>query len=226
VVVSRALTRFLVLAAAITLSACDGRALVETLEFEGPFSDLHVLIEAGDVELVATDEPGIRVEIDFDYHGGSPPELEAFVDGELLRVWLSCGDGCYDLDGRAVVYAPPDVGGKVDTGSGNIRVEGSSGGLFLESGDGSILGLDLGSPRLAAVADRGRVALAYASCPTALDVDVGRGDIEIELPAGAYDIDAYSGKGSVELVSVSADPSSRVELHLVAHDGDVRVVGY
>jgi hypothetical protein len=222
----RAFARLLAVGALLGTLACEGRGLDESLSFEGPISDLHVRLDAGDIELIATDEPGVRVEVDVGYHGGTAPELQAFVDGSLLRVWLSCGDGCWDLGGRVKVFAPRGISGKLDTGGGDIEVEGAGGELVLECSTGAVRGTAITSARLRAVADRCPVMLAYAAAPTLLDVDVGQGDIVVEVPTGAYLVDAFSSNGSVVLDAIDSDPESRNELILSTYDGDVRVSGF
>jgi len=222
----RALTIPQVLVAAAALLACESPGLERQLEFDEPISDLHVLLEAGDIELIGTDDPLIRVEVDVSYSGGTPPELETFVDDSLLRVWLSCYDGCWNLDGRVVVHAPRHVRGKLDTGRGGVRIESTTGEIAAETGAGSIRGIDLVSANLTAINERGPVVLSYASRPSAVEVDVERGNIEVELPAGVYDIEAHSYSGSVVLDAVTHDAESREELTLITRDGAVRVVGY
>ena len=221
-----AFSKLLAVGALLGTLACEGRGLDESFSFEGPITDLHVRLDAGDIELIATDEPGVRVEVDVGFHGGTAPELQAFVDGSLLRIWLSCGDGCWDLGGHVKVFAPRGTSGKLDTGDGDVEVEGAGGELVLECAAGAVRGTELTSARLLAVADSCPVTLAYAAAPTLLDVDVERGDVVVEVPTGAYLIDASASNGSVELDAVDPDPESRNELILSTYDGDVRVSGF
>jgi hypothetical protein len=221
-----ALTRLIALGAALGLTACEARGIDEAFQFEEQITDLHVRIDAGDIEVVSTDEPGARVEVDLRYHGSSAPTLEVFVDGSLLRVWLSCDEGCWDLHGRVTVHAPLGCGARLETGEGSIGVDGWSGELALECGKGSVRGTGLRSTRLWAVTDQGPVSLDYTTRPKVVDVEVYRGDITVEVPSGTYDVDVHTVAGSVELEAVDADPAARGELILVTHDGDVRVIGH
>jgi hypothetical protein len=221
-----AFARLIAIGATLGLLACEGSGLDESFTFDGPITELHVRLDAGDIALVATDEPGARVEVDVGYHGGTRPDLQAFVDGSLLRVWLSCSDGCWDLGGHVTVHAPRGVAGKLDTGDGDVEVEGASGELILECSTGAIRGFDLTSARLVASADRCPVSLAYDAAPTLVDADVERGDITVRVPTGAYLIDAHSGSGTIEFKAVDPDPESRNELILSTHDGDISVDGF
>ncbi|MBW2275906.1 MAG: hypothetical protein JRF63_00355 [Deltaproteobacteria bacterium] len=223
---TRASNILIALGAALGLLACEGRGIEQQFDFEDPVTDLHVLLEAGDIELIGTDEPVVRVEVDVSYHGSAAPVLQAFVDDSLLRVWLSCEDGCWDLGGRVTVYAPRDIRGKLDTGRGDVFVDGSAGELSIECGVGAIHGENLRNAELVAVTDQGPVTLSYTSRPTAVEVDVDRGNITVEVPAGGYDIDAYASSGFVELDAVVADPTCREELILATHEGNILVSGF
>jgi hypothetical protein len=205
---------------------CDDSGLERELEFDESITDLHVLIDSGDIRLIATDEATAHVVADFTHHGGTKPQLDAFVDGSLLRVWVTCGDGCWGMRGTVTVHAPRHVRGMLETGDGEIDVAGAAGELVIENGSGPVFGSELASPRLTVRADQGRIDLAYVASPLLADVETGHGDIDLSVPAGAYHIDADAGSGSVVLDAVVEDLESLHRLVLDTAAGDIRVGGH
>jgi hypothetical protein len=209
--------------AALVLAGCEDRGIHRAIDFDVPVTDIHVLIDAGNIELVGTDEPFAHLKVAVTYHGSVEPELEAFVDGSLLRVWLRCGDGCWDMRGKVTVHAPKAVRGMLETGHGRIRLERTAGELAVENRTGQISGMELTCPRLVVRSDRGSAKLAFSDRPGLVDVATDHGDIDLEVPAGGYDIDADGD--DVRLESVFVDPSSPDQLLLDTITGRIRING-
>jgi hypothetical protein len=208
------------------LLGCDDSGLEQELEFDEAITDLHILIDGGDIQLIATDEGPAHVAADFTHHGGTKPKLDAFVDGSLLRVWVTCGDGCWGMRGQVTVHAPRGVRGMLETGDGEIDVDGAAGELVIESGSGPVSGAGLASPQLTVSTNQGRIDLEFVASPLLADLETGQGDIDLRVPTGAYDIDADAGSGSVHLDALIQDADSPRRLVLDTAVGDIRVSGF
>lgn len=116
--------------------------------------------------------------------------------------------------------------GDLDASSANGRVAATqvTGDVRLRSSNGRVEGTGLSSDRADASSSNGRVSLAFAEAPRAVEATTSNGRVEIVLPetAEAYRIDASSDNGSVD-TPVRTDPSSRRTIVAESNNGSVTV---
>lgn len=141
-------------------------------------------------------------------------------DGEArlrwrCRLWTSCR-----VDVRARTPARADV--RARTGLGAVRVHGPAGDLDLATRGGEVEGRALTGAR-AQVDARGDVRLDYVRAPRSVEVDTSAGDIAIQVPAGAYRVDATTGGGSVTVRGLRHDAAAARSIVVTTSAGDVLV---
>jgi len=177
---------------------------------------------AGEVRV----EAGVRLDSDrvaTTAKGNFADHVLITVDGETLTV-VDAHTGQPDHDDWALeltVHAPPGLGLNVKNGVGDMRVSGSWGAVFLETGVGDARFTGAAAGELSAVtgvgdihltvesvagtvsgkSGTGGVRLTVATAPTQdVKLTTGVGDVSLKLPAGAPGSFALdTGVGSVHV---------------------------
>jgi hypothetical protein len=126
--------------------------------------------------------------------------------------------------GRIVVEG---VNGDVDlsTDAGSIEVADVDGDLLrMDSDSGSVDATAVGSSDVVATTDAGRVYTGFVDAPRAVRADSDAGRVEVVLPEGdeAYDVEADSAAGSVD-VEVNQDSRSSRSVTATSEAGSVTV---
>lgn len=194
----------------LLLCSCDAveRTEVQAWPAEGPEGALRAVsidVTVGDVTVRARPEGGgeiravrrIRgpagaVQVEEDRFGGT------FVMRGECAVLANCS---VDLE----VEVPAGMALSLRTGSGVVTLEGPLGDVQVDVGDGGVSGALQSEGVVGVRVGWGDVQLEDTLVPAALTVTVARGDVQLGLPGGAYDLelDAFAG---VETAGVSADP--------------------
>jgi Putative adhesin len=141
---------------------------------------------------------------------------DTFPPGIDLPIFSKC-----DVDLVVGVPAATDV--SIDSGSGNITLEGLQGAVTVDSGTGFLKATDLGSPTLSVDSGTGDVSATFRTRPASVRVDSGTGDITVRVPAGRYDVTSDSGVGSVKVSGIVEDSSADSRLSFDSGVGDIRI---
>ncbi len=215
-------------ALAVLVALGSGWALLQTTAATGvgaltvlrpPIAGLALEVQAGDIAVDASEQPGLAVASRLRYFLVRP-ELTTDRDGGRVelrygcRWWTSCE---IDLD----VEAPVAADLSAVTAFGDVRVRGASGDLELETRAGEISALDLRSGRVRAQTTSGELRLAFATPPSDVDVETTTGGVDILLPVGPYRIEADSVAGDVRLEGIADTPSAVRRVRVNTSSGDV-----
>ena len=118
------------------------------------------------------------------------------------------------------------IDGDIDASSsgGGIRVIGARGHLNLDSSGGGVRGDDLHSSVVDVGSSGGGVRLSFTDPPTAVRVGSSGGGVTIEVPQGyAFNIDAHSSGGGVDVSGVAHDPGSSRTITADSSGGGVTI---
>jgi hypothetical protein len=177
---------------------------------------LHVTATCEDMELACAIELALDV----------PRGVDVVVVGGSGDVTVEGVDGDVDVEAGSGDVRVADAGGRVtaETGSGDLVVTDPAGDVDASVGSGDIDVTGSNAFTVAASAGSGDVRVQQL-CPfTRVDAETGSGDIVLAVPAGAYDLDARSDSGDVDVLGVSDDATAGSAIRAVSGSGDV-VVG-
>lgn len=197
------------------LLACTQVRYTESFAPEGPVDRVVVQADAGTVELVTAD--GLRVE-----RAIRGPELALSLSHSVQDGTLTLVARCQHLLPCAVdtrVEVPEGVPVEVELGRGEVWATGVA-RLDLKLGEGTA-DLDLAGDLVASVGNgdlRARLPGAASG-----RVGVGDGDIELEVPQGAWTVDAQTTR--LRLVDLEPVSDGLGHLELTAPAGSVTVRG-
>lgn len=110
-------------------------------------------------------------------------------------------------------------------GSGQVELEGLNGAVDITGEGLTVNGIALRSSAITASLDSGTVALELEDPPRAVFIWVGSGEVNLNVPAGAYLLDVEAPLGELRLVNVVHDPASDLTLSAVVDVGDLAVEG-
>jgi hypothetical protein len=196
----------------------------ETVAATG-ISAVDVSTGNGSVEIVggAGDEIAIRAVLRESDEGDADYSIE--TDGDRLIVSGECDSGWFDECSVGFTVTVPDgLDVDVETDNGRIVVDGVAGNLGVETDNGAIEGERLGSARVAARTDNGRIRLLFDAAPESVDVSTDNGAVAVVVPdaAAVYDVDATSDNGSID-VDVRTDPESDRHIVVETDNGSIDV---
>ncbi len=141
------------------------------------------------------------------------------TDGTLS---LGCASGC-DIDYE--IRLPAGVTVTVQTGSGDIELEGILGPVSLQTGSGDVDADIVTSGTLTTRTGSGDMDLRLASAPSLISAKSGSGDVDIEVPNDQrYDVDAQTGSGDRDIVVQRQDDAEK-RIQIETGSGDITVQG-
>ncbi|SCL17362.1 Putative adhesin [Micromonospora nigra] len=216
-------------------------------------TSVRVLPGAGDVVVRASGDPAeVRVKRSLRYQGTQPDATYEVTGGELV-LDTDCGNLCsisYEVTVGAGVAVEGESGaGNVDlsgvgavqlrVGSGNVRIAGAGGAVRVETGSGYIEVYDVAAPvtlrassgnvtatriagRVDAEASSGHVTVELDQ-PNSVRAHASSGDVEVTVPAAAYQVRSEAGSGDVEL-GVLHRLGAPLVLDVATGSGDIRVI--
>ncbi|WP_189047893.1 DUF4097 family beta strand repeat-containing protein [Micromonospora sonchi] len=213
---------------------------------------IRVLPGSGDVVVRADgDADSVRIKRVVRYQGDQPgPTYE--IKGTELVLDTSCGQRCsvsYEVTSGAGVSVQGETSSgnfdltrvgsvEVKVGSGDVRVSDAAGPVRVQSGSGDIEVYDVAQPvvlrassgnitasrlggEVNAEASSGDVSVELDR-PASARVHASSGDVNLTVPAGAYQVRSKAGSGQVEL-DVAHDPSASHVLDVRTGSGDITV---
>jgi len=107
----------------------------------------------------------------------------------------------------------------------NIDIGYTDGDIEAEFDDGRFKGVRLASPRVVVTADSADVDLDFAVAPESVAVDLGEGEVILEVPAGDYRCTLAAASGDVTTMGVTCLDSATAVLDVRVGDGDIVVMG-
>lgn len=141
----------------------------------------------------------------------------------VLTPEASCGSskaGCsidYSLE------VPDGTRITVDTGSGDVKLEGTLGVIAAKTGSGDVELDDLRSTSVSASTGSGDIDLSLKSAPDSLTLRAGSGDVKVRMPREAtYDVTTNTGSGDDE-VTVDTSSDSVHKVRVDTGSGDIEL---
>ncbi|MFQ5948132.1 MAG: DUF4097 domain-containing protein [Acidimicrobiia bacterium] len=205
-------TRFLaaVMATAAMITACSGgdestddRVETDQMTFEvtEPVTSLEIEASAGNVDIVATDDGALRVDLELRFTG-STPEVERTIDEGRLVI----RHGCRGLQAVCAVdyhvRLPAGVAVTLDSGSGDVAIDGLTADVIVQVGSGDLTLTDL-TGDVTVHSGSGNITVTEAS--SALNLQTSSGNIT-GLRLTSLEVDLATSSGHIE-VSFEAAPS-------------------
>lgn len=223
-------------------ASADEAAEPEHRSFALPGRTLTVDSDDSRLELVPGEGDEVRVTRWFTGRAvlGSTPRAHWTVEGDELRLRVTCGGLVITCDARHRVEVPADVAVSVRTQDGSVTakgfstplsvhgsdagltVENVSGPLDLRSADGAITARSVSSASVRARTEDGSVLLSLAEPPERIDATSEDGSLTVELPEAAYRVRTEVQDGRAN-VSVLEDPASSRVVSVTAQDGNITV---
>jgi hypothetical protein len=146
------------------------------------------------------------------------------VAGDVLRLDAHCkyeGNCSFDH----MLELPRGVGFEITMSEAQIGLGYLDGEIEVEVETGWFHGVRLNSPHVTIAYQDGDVILDHAVAPESVTVTVGVGDVEIELPVGAYRCDLNAGAGEVVTTDITCDDAATAVLTVEVTTGDITVTG-
>ena len=228
----------------LVLAGCIESSAHESFEILEPVEHVVVRVDTGEVRVSGSDGiTGAAVDVELDCRT-VVPEYEVRADGGTLRVALDAGFDASACSGRFEIVVPRRASLELRTGAGDVFVADVRGGVSVVTYDGSVTLTNLAGPLEVAVPDgdvvgdgiestettvtvgAGNVRLAHAAAPVQVDLAVIMGDVEVTVPAGAYDIEAEAISGTVHVSGIDDRQEAPNGIRLGAERGDITVTGY
>lgn len=153
------------------------------------------------------------------------PTTSGALDAGTLRLRSTCGGG--GLFGRCsvdwTVSVPVATTVTLSTGTGDVRVTGTSGGVAVSTGTGDVDLRALTAKAVTVETGTGDVRLRADAAPDRVEVTTGTGDVDLRVPGTtSYRVTGDSGPGD----RTTRVPRSDASTHVIQVDtgvGDVLV---
>lgn len=221
---------WILLVGALAVGLAFQRSLASTtFSVSEAVSMVDVRTDAGDIEVVVGDGPGVTAVRTATHWAGG--RFDERAEGGVLVIRATCPSwsivGCeanYRIEvpagamvtahvgsGSVRVSGPLTAAVRTETGAGDIEVRGVSGPLSARTGTGSIQAAELSSASVQASSGAGRIALDLSGrAPEVVVAETGSGPVDLRLPPGRYRILANSGTGQVDVGVESHDGAAAV----------------
>ena len=201
------------------------RSVDQQQTYAQPIGALTIKGGAGDVQVRGGGAAGaVHVSRHLSWGPGStePTPREAW-NGSTLEVDADCNGSFGGCSVDYVITVPDATDVSVVTGSGDIAVGGSLGGVTVKAGSGDITATNLAADQVTAESGSGDVDLELGKAAPTVGVRTGSGDVSVRLPPHAgYAVDAETGSGDTT-VRVPDDPASTSKLRIRTGSGDIAV---
>lgn len=182
-----------------------------------------IAFENGDVEVAGHGDEG-PVEVDLEGGGLGFGSVGYDVRDGVLFIDGDC-DGISLCGGDLRIRTPSQVSLEVDLNAGDLEILDLDGEVFAGLGAGDLSAEGLGSVELVALVGAGDAGVELREDFDAAWIEVGVGNIDLEVPEGSYRVTSDAGAGSIELVDVIDDPDARARIDVYAGAGEISVIG-
>ena len=226
------------------LVGCIESSSHESFEISEPVEHVVVRVDTGEVRVSGSDGiTGATVDVELDCRT-VVPAYEVRVDDGTLHVTLEAGFDACACEGRFEIVVPRRASLELRTGAGDVFVADLRGSVSVVTYDGSVTLTNVAGPLDVTVPDgdvvgdgiestettvtvgAGNVRLAHAASPVQVDLAVIMGDVEVTVPAGAYDIEAEAVCGTVRVSGIDDLREAPNGIRLGAERGNITVTGY
>jgi hypothetical protein len=190
-------------------------------------------LHAGSADIVVSQGggPGIRIERHARWVGSRP--TPAYTDdGTRIEFDDTC-HGVIDMATSmfafhtpcAVTYrvtVPAGQALRLEDGSGDIRITGTTGKITARTGSGDV-DVVTGAKAVSLSSGSGDVSATLRRAPDSLRATAGSGDVSLHVPGGAYRVTASTGSGDRSLSGIEARASSTHVITARTGSGDVSI---
>ncbi len=114
---------------------------------------------------------------------------------------------------------------RAESGSGGVTLRELEGPFRVRAASGVVRGAALRSAESQVELASGRVELQYVRPPERIEIDIGEGFVEIEIPAGAYRLDIEQSIGDRRVVGIRDDPAADRRLTVRVNEGNISIRG-
>jgi hypothetical protein len=224
---------------AALLTGCSREYTRESFAFEQVISRLEVDVDSN----VMVDPSGTSssfVDVDASCVGGAS-RYDVSVSGDVLTVSYGCS---FDSDGLFRVRIPASVAvanirsdaGNIDASdlegqlnltadAGNLHVSNLRGNVGLRGDAGNITGNEA-CDTCVVYADAGNITLDFLLPPSRLDLGADAGNIDVRVPAGAYNISTKVDSGTQRISALVNDPAAPRYIKAEVDSGNITLTGY
>jgi hypothetical protein len=228
----------------LLLAGCLPRSARESFAIPEPVERVVVRVDTGEVLVTGSvGATGATVDVELDCRT-VVPDYEVRADGGTLRVALAAGTDASACTGRFEIVVPRQASLDLRTGVGDVRVANLRGSVSVVTYDGSVSLTDVAGTLDVVVPDgdvagdgiesaeatvtvgAGDVRLVHGAAPVQVDLAVILGDVEVLVPAGAYDVDAETTSGLVQVSGVDERREAPNAIRLGAERGNITLTGY
>ncbi|WP_178379860.1 DUF4097 family beta strand repeat-containing protein [Cryptosporangium aurantiacum] len=220
---SRATAVIAAVAALTTLTACDSgtRTATESYEATETVTTLEVDSGGGDIEVAPAADGTLRITETMRYTGDKPSPRHA-VDGGTLTLESGCDDVSGNCGVNYRIEVPAAVAAQLSSGGGDVTLTAPIVALAARTDGGRLAADGVEASAVRATTDGGAIRLRCTTVPGRVDLDSGGGAVTVQLPSGAYAVDASTdgGKASVRVVESS---SSHHRVTVRSRGGNVTV---
>ncbi|MFB9467936.1 DUF4097 family beta strand repeat-containing protein [Nonomuraea salmonea] len=188
---------------------------------------LRVTTDAGTIEVIGSDRPGIRVTELLSWRK-SKPTTEHQVRGDTLELSFTCpttwgfGSIGVNCDVAYRVEVPKATRVQLASDSGDTTLRGLAGDVEVTSDSGSIKGDGLTAGRVVTRTDSGDLRLAFAGPPQVLTTFTDSGDTAVRVPEGPYKVKTTTDSGDAN-VKTAHDPAAQRTIELSSDSGDIEL---
>ncbi|WP_433328135.1 DUF4097 family beta strand repeat-containing protein [Spirillospora sp. CA-294931] len=211
--------------AATALTGCGGltfdaskRHEDRSYDLTGSFTALKVRGDTGEIEVVGTDSPGIKVRERLTFtNDKNKPRTQRSTAGGVVELSAKCGNIVIGIGSCGISYrveVPRRLAVDVSADSGAMEVAGLTGALKLKTDTGSIVATDVRTRSLDASAQAGRISVSGQADTASLETDTGfivvaglrakklttrtaAGAVKLRLPVPPDSLDTRTDTGSV-----------------------------
>ena len=191
-----------------------------------PIADVAIDVDTGGVSVDGGADSALTARITRGYAFWGPAVTTTATGGKvtmtadcpLLGVISACSA---DFD----VVAPSGVTVNARSTAGSVMVTGISGPTTAGSTAGGVAVLRSRASTISATSTAGDVRVESITTPTLITASTSADSVDVEVPRGAYRIDASATAGSVNLSGVTRDQTSSHVIRASSTAGGVSITG-
>jgi hypothetical protein len=216
----------------------------ESIQETGPITRIEVDLDAGNVAITSAGAgAGARGTVEMRWSEAAPEVLHYVQDG-VLHILGRCDTFALTCRTDVTIEVGADVSVGVSSGLGGMVVSGVNGDVegatedgpielhdiggvvFVETGNGAIMGDGLTGSVIDARSDGGTVELHVMNKPERLVARTETGDVNLLVPAGPYRVQAAAPSGDLILgVMIQEDATSESVIVARTQNGNIRIEG-
>ena len=196
-------------------------AIDDTTVIDEPVHTVRIDLGKGDLSVTRSPDHATVVHADV---GGLGQVEGLSIDDGVLTIDLRCGG--LDLCGADLtVEVPEGAAIEAEVRAGDAQLEGLDGPLWVVVSAGSVDADGLRSDEAHLAAAAGDVHARFDTPPEDLHAVVGAGHVELEVPAGTYDVELDTRTGHLRLDGVQHRSGAPNRIRAESGAGSVEVVG-